>query len=412
MESFKIHGFGFLGDVPEEVHDEAAQCFIVVFRFAGEFLFDVEMFAEVVDAAQPFHEPGIVGPADEPVLFFFHILRVAGHVAHDFLEDVMECDEAGEHAVFVDDDGFMDALVVEVLEDFHEGKRLGDVYGLAEHGPEGFGDGVFRMLVAVHEDVAHVHDAEEVIEGAPPYGEAEMVGFLEGLPDVRFAVLDIDPVEAGPGGHAVRGGEVVQLEYAVHEDGLGLVEGTEAGALLEKDADLFLGDGLFLAHIDADEPDDQLGGPGADEHEGPAKGGEHEHGLGNGAGGLFRNGDSQPFRRELAQNESGVGDQRNDDSHGQSVRIGRQRGEFSQLVRQRHSEGGPGEHTGENADGGDADLDGGEKVFRIFRDPEGVARFFIAFFLHLAELRFPRAHDGNLRHGADAVENNQYKNNQ
>lgn len=372
----------------------------------------MEMFAEIVDAAQPFHEPGIVRPADEAVLLFLHVLRVAGHVADDFLQHVVQRHQTGKHAVLVDDDRLVHALVVEMPEHLHEGERLGNVHRLAQHRPHGVADGAAGMPVAVHEDVAHVHDAQEIIERAPPYGQAEMGRLLQHAPDLLRRILDVDPRELRPGGHAVRRGEVVQLEHPVHEDGLRLVERPHARPLPEQHPDFFFRHGLLLIHVDAEETDDDLRRPRAEHDERPAQRGKHEHGLRDGAGRLLRDGDGQPLRRELAQDERGVRHERNDDGHSEPLRVRRDRGNLPQLRRERHRQRRPGKHPRENADGGDADLNGGKKILRIVRDLQRVLRLLISLLRHLAELRLPRAHHGDLRHGAYPVENNEYKNNE
>ena len=206
--------------------------------------------------------------------------------------------------------------------------------------------------------------------------------------------------------------ECVDLEDPVNEDRLGLVKGAHARALAEEDPDLIFRHGLFFVHIDADEADDDLRGPHAEYDEGPAQRGEHEHGLGDGAGRFLRQRDGQPFRRELAQDEGGVGHDGNDDGHGQALRVRRDCRELRELRRERHRQRRAGIHARQNADGGDADLDGGEEIFRIVRDLQRVLRVFISLLDHLPELCLPGAHHGDLRHGADPVENDQDKNNQ
>ena len=50
-------------------------------------------------------------------------------VTDDFFEDVFHGDESGEATVFIDDDGHMDFILLEVFEDMLDLTGLGDIKG-------------------------------------------------------------------------------------------------------------------------------------------------------------------------------------------------------------------------------------------------------------------------------------------
>ena len=63
----------------------------------------------------------------------------------------------------------------------------------------------------------------------------------------------------------------------------------------------------------------------------------------------------------------------------------------------------------QNADAGDADLDAGKESRRFRAQRQRMPRAAISRIGHLCEARTPRAHDGDLRHGEHAVQQDQTK---
>ena len=68
--------------------------------------------------------------------------------------------------------------------------------------------------------------------------------------------------------------------------------------------------------------------------------------------------------------------------------------------------------TVEQTDAGDADLHGGEEMGRIFPELEGDGGGAAPFARHFGETCLACRHDGDFRHGEDAIEQNQSKQDQ
>ncbi len=181
------------------------------------------------------------------------------------------------------------------------------------------------------------------------------------------------------------------------------------GTLGDEHFDLLLGDGRFVVRFAGEEEQDGAGGKSEDGDDRRAEPGEGAHGLGYKGGDRFGIGEGDVLGNEFAEDQREIGDGEDDDGDGDGFTVlvedrdGIQVG--TELLRQR----GSAESPGEGADHGDADLNRGEKVVWIFGECKGHRRAFAAIAGALAEPGFARRDDGHLRHGKEAVGQNQEK---
>ena len=222
-------------------------------------------------------------------------------------------------------------------------------------------------------------------------------------PDFLLAVLQVDPVQLGTGRHAVCRRAVIQLEYIINDFRLFLIKSAQLGPLLEKHLDFLFRNRLLPFHMNAKEPHHSLGGPGGKKHQRFAHRSHYNHGPGHKAGRLLRNGNGNPFRRQLPDNQGKISHQHHDSHHAHHLGIRRQRREFRQLLTQRPRQGRSGKHTGNDADGGNAYLDGRKKLLLPLCQTQGIAGALIPFINHFLELRLPRSHNGDFCQRTDPV---------
>ena len=222
-------------------------------------------------------------------------------------------------------------------------------------------------------------------------------------PDFLLAVPQVDPVQLGPGGHAVRRRAVVQLKHIINDFRFFLVKGAKLCPLLEQNLDFLLRHRLLPFHMDAKEPHHRLRRPGGKYNQRLTHRSQDNHGTGHKAGRLLRNIDGNPLRRQLPDNKGEIGHKHHDRHHAHRLGIGRKRRKLGHFLRQRPRQGRTGKHTGNNADGGNAYLDGGKKLILPLRQPERIGCILISLINHLLQLRLPRPHNGDFRQRAHPV---------
>jgi hypothetical protein len=135
-------------------------------------------------------------------------------LAEDFFDDVFDCHDAGGAAVFVGDDGDVDFLADEFVQQFADGLGFGDEQGGAEDGTEA--EGLAGTLDAVAREPAHqvfdVEDADDVVGGALVDGDAGVGDLADHLDDAAEVVGQLHGLDVGAGGHHLCGGGGAELD--------------------------------------------------------------------------------------------------------------------------------------------------------------------------------------------------------
>jgi hypothetical protein len=107
---------------------------------------------------------------------------------------------------------------------------------------------------------------------------------------------------------------------------------------------------------------------------------------------------------QLAKHNGDEGDDRHDKSRGRQLSNSRRSAQALQPSGQVATECGLANDAVEHANGGDANLDGGQKLGRILKQAQCGLRAFVAGFRHRRQARFFARRQGHLRHGKQAIE--------
>ena len=250
----------FFRDIAELANDEAGDGFEF---FRGEI--HVEEGFEIFKACEAFDQEGAVfewRDVLEEVVFVVFV----GDVTYDFLEEILQGDNAGGAAVFVNDDSHVDLVDFEVTQEVVRVLGGRDEVGLAEEGLEV--ETIGRKLCAIGggqilDDVFGEKDANDVVDGVVidrdagifllvDEGDGFVKGGLEGEADDVHAV-----------GHDVVDGFVVEFEDVVDHFLLVDFDSALLFANVDHHADFFFGDVfVFLMGVNAEEAHEEIAGEG------------------------------------------------------------------------------------------------------------------------------------------------------
>ncbi len=179
------------------------------------------------------HEPGVGarGLEDGPGL-----RQLVVDVAGDFLEDVAAGDDAGGPAVFVDDDGDADLVLLEAHEQAVEVDALGHEDGRDRRGGDGVG--------GIEQELADVEEADDVVElvaveaqevAARAAGDGD--GILRGIGEIEAEEIDARR-------HDVGGVEILEIDDGLdHREFVGVEDALLAGDV-EDGFEFLFGQGL------------------------------------------------------------------------------------------------------------------------------------------------------------------------
>ena len=250
-------------------------------------------------------------------------------------------------------------------------------------------------------------DADDVVEAATADREARVVvlGHLLQVFFLRVFDVEVDHVTAG---HHQRGDlPLVEAEDVAHHFVLALLDGAGFGTFGQQGMDFFLGDLVHGIRIDAHAAQDEVGRTGQRHHEWPRDERQQAHGAGGQARDGFGADLAQPLGHQLADEDGDIGDQHDHERGGQPF------GRAFRETQRDHPAGqwfGKGRLTDdpvEDADGGDADLDGGEKACRVFAQGEGCSRRPVTFGRLAAQPGLAGREQRHFRHGKETVEYDQ-----
>jgi len=119
-------------------------------------------------------------------------------VADDLFEHVFDGDQAGDAAVFIDDDGHVIARDAEFAEQHVEALRFGDEDGRTQPVAQvefGFNLDAQQVLGEQH--------AEHLVSIAIDHRKARVGGFDDDGNDFAQRVVDVDDIHLGPGNHHI-----------------------------------------------------------------------------------------------------------------------------------------------------------------------------------------------------------------
>ena len=151
---------------------------------------------------------------------------------------------------------------------------------------------------------------------------------------------------------------------------LALLDGARAGAFCQNGVDFIFGDGGFLALLHAQQLQQALRGDCEQQHKGLGDLGQEVDGASHQAGNHFRIGLAQTLGYQFTHHDRQIGNHHHHDDHGQRICGSHAQAKGFQPVGEGASQSGLTKNTAEHTNGGDANLDGGEKARRVFAELE------------------------------------------
>ena len=250
-------------------------------------------------------------------------------------------------------------------------------------------------------------DADDVVDGAVADDQSRVSGVADGGGDVALGVGAVDPGELVAGGHDGADGLVGQAEETLDHVALLGFEHAVLGALGEDGLELLFGDALALLVAEAEEAEDGVRGAAEDPDDRGADAGHLLEPGGDEDGDAFGVAEGGAFGDEFADDEGEVGRRDDDGGEGQGGGEGGQGGEGVQPVLKVLGDAGAAEDAGQDADEGDADLDGGEEALGVVGKGEGDGGAADALALEDGEAGAAEGDEGELAHREDAVDEDQ-----
>ena len=371
----------------EHLHRPAARGIVIALKAPVvlaellEHLKDVHVAAHDIGAAADLHE---VVP---------HLVRLVPDVADELFEHVLHRDDAHRAAVIVGDDRQVQLFRLEL------GEQGGDPHRLVHEDAVGHevGKAGVGLLHDRLEQVAHLQNADDVVDGAPVDGDAGEVRAEHHLERLVERVLDVDRDEVDARGQDLLHGDLVKVEGRLHEIALLLLE---HALLLDRFDDVFellLGNGGLRLRalqkaqgklLDLDEEEDHGGQQLDEELEQAAR--LHGDRLAV----LLR----QRFRQDFSK------DQYQDGHH----RCGDRRARGAEDRRRDHR----GNRRARHVDDVVAHQDGREQAVEVVHDRERPFRFFVSAVRVVLHADLVEGRIGRLTRGEKGGEAKQYHQNQ
>ena len=218
------------GNLAQLVHDEAAD------RVVGAVLGQANVGAarQLVGAQRAGNEERPVGSRADTEAALVVLVR---DFANDLFDDVFEGDDAGNTAVFVDDDGHLQALVAQLDHQRADRHGLGNGGRVGHEG--GRDDGNLGAAFDGHGDRAAQGDqAEDVVGVVADHREAGVAGLAGQVEDVLGAVALAEGVQTPAVGHDVGGAERGHADRVDEQVGRRHVEGAFFDGVLNEGGQL------------------------------------------------------------------------------------------------------------------------------------------------------------------------------
>ena len=193
-----------------------------------------------------------------------------------------------------------------------------------------------------------------------------MVKGYQFLHDCFFRIFDINPIDLGPVGHDITDVHVGQAEDAIYQFRFLFFKGPEFDALFQEQLDFIFCNGQDFRFIDAHDFRNHRRRPGQNPYDRCTENGKIEHRPGQETGDFFRFVDGDALGHDFTEDNRQVGNEGDDARQADRIGIGFQARNLGYILRQRAGHGGSAVNTGEQADQGNAELDHGKHLIRIF----------------------------------------------
>ena len=199
-----------LGNVPGYFQDEAGEAVAFAFYLVEGVDGQVHDLTDIVE-----HGPALenIATVIEAAIGGFFVVELIADVADDLFEDIFERDDAAGAAEFVDDNGKMDLLLLEFLQEVFD--QLVFVYEV-DRPDKGMPVKAIGLAEGTDE-VAALDGASELVEAAFIHGQAGVVQVLYFLLQLAEAevIADAANIQAGP--HDLPDGDAAELDDAFED---------------------------------------------------------------------------------------------------------------------------------------------------------------------------------------------------
>ncbi|MNK88333.1 hypothetical protein D3C87_1082930 [compost metagenome] len=324
-------------------------------------------------------------------------------LAGNGLDQVLQRDQTQHLAVFVDHEGDLAAGRTEILEQLHAGDALRHEHGRLEHRRQ-LGT---LATQAAGQQLTRADHAQNVVHPPPDHGKARVVRFLDPA-QVLFlgkANVQIDHIAAR---HHQRGQlAIIEPEHVAHHRVLVTLDDTGLRAFHKQRVDLFFGHGRAAIRLDAEQPQHQARGAAQqlDERRG-CRGKERDRACHRARDGLRRQ-LAEPLGHQFAQDNREIGQSGHHDGRGGIAgRRLRQAQACEPFAERRRQRGFP-DHAVQHADGGNADLDGGQEPRGVLSELDGLYRATVAVFNLPLQPGLAGRDERDFGHGEQAVKQNE-----
>ena len=194
--------------MPDRGGDQAADGVVLVVVEIG-----IEAFVEVVDRRQRIDHEQAVGLRSDQRMRIFGIVVFVVDLADDLFEHVLDRDQTGDAAVFVDHDRHVVARLAELAQQHVEALGFGNQHRWAQQRV-----GAVRAIVGDHaaQQVLGQQDAEDLVLVLAVHRETRMAGFDHALHQFQQRGLGGQGHHLRARDHHVADGEVGNGDRAFH----------------------------------------------------------------------------------------------------------------------------------------------------------------------------------------------------
>ena len=292
-----------------------------------------------------------------------------------------------------------------MFQKLHTAQRFGNVNGRKQI----LGKVNFLFVDDLLQEASRRTDALDVGERPRGHHQAGALAREQFL-DVFFgAVLKIDPFDVASRRHHRPHLTVVESKHVAHHVAFAFFNGARSAALFDHRVDFFLRDAGFFTLVKTQNLQDELRGNRKQFHEGAHDKAQQVKRTGDNARKRLGSALSQTFGNEFSENDREIRHKHHDERDAEHL------GCFGRHApAHKHLGCGTGQSrfahdTRENADGGDAHLNGRKRPGGIGLQQRGALRSLVAVFGHNLQSRLATGDKRNFAHRKDAVENNQRK---
>ena len=240
---------------------------------------------------------------------------------------------------------------------------------------------------------ANLDDSHDVLDRAASHRQQRMMAVAQHRYDLFVRVLKIDPHDVGARRHDRAHRPVAKPQHGGDHAPLVALDHARGRSFGDQRLDLFFRDGRLLAGVAADEAEHEPGRGIQQPDDGRGDAREHVHGRRDGARDPLGIAQREILGNQFADHDREIGDQPDHDGVADCGRRERAQPVFAKCVGEHVGQRRAGKHAGENADHGDADLDGRQEAARILGQPEGDRRAAPAVLGHHLQPGFARGHD-------------------